>query len=1013
MKKFNLAEWALRHKSIIYYFIAMFFTLGVFSFLNLGRMEDPNFTIRTMVVAASWPGASPEQTSSQVTDKLEEKLRNLPGLDYTKSFTDGEKAVIYINLKETVPASDIKQTWTQARQMINDEWHNLPSGVQGPMINDQFDDVFGTIYAVTGKGYTKEEQRAYAEQIKRALLTVPHVKNIQLKGVQDQRIYVRFDKDKLSAYHVSSQDIVNALKQQSAMVPAGTVSTNTTTVFVRINGLFDNLDAIRNMPLEINNQTLRLGDLADVKLDYQQPETPSFYYNGQPGIGIAVSMEPGANNIQFGKDLQAKLDSIKGQLPLGLNVDLVSDQPKVVEDSISEFTHSLFEAIIIVLAVSFFSLGVRSGVVVALTIPVVVATTFVGMYLDSIDLHKVSLGALIISLGLLVDDAIIVVEMMKVKLEQGLDRTSAATAAYKSTAMPMLSGTLITCAGFLPVGISKGMVAEFTHVLFIVVAMALLLSWLASVLVSPVLAYSLVQEEQHHAKETRQEKLQKVFYAKFEDFLHWALSHRRIVLGAVGGLFILSLIATPLIKKEFFPAATRPELVVSVQFPQSSSLAFTKAQSEQLDKLLKGDDRIEKYSAYVGEGAPRFILTIDPEVQRNNFMQYVIVAKSVDDRNALYNSLTKELAEKFPSSLVNIQYIQTGPPSKYPIMLRVSGPDPVKLRTIANDVKAQLAKTPDVTEVGEDWPESEPVARVTVDPVKARLMGIDSYHVALELQSKISGLKVGEYYESNRTVPIVFKLSGNAQSDLAKLKDIPIQTSSGAYVSLDQIATISMGEENGILWHRDMTPTITVHGNVPPWVMANSTEEDVYKALQPLRDSLPAGYTIQMDGAAEKSVTALDNLKVPLPAMIFVIMTVLMFQLKKIPLMIMAMLTAPLGLIGVILTMLVTRTPLSFMAVLGIIALSGMIIRNSIILIDQIEVHRKDGQSTYDAIVSSAVLRFRPIMLTAMAAILGMVPLMSSAFWSPLAIAFSGGLLVATVLTLVVLPVMYAVYYKA
>lgn len=1012
MSRFNLADWALRHKSIIYFFMAMLFAIGTFSFLKIGRMEDPNFTIRTMVIAASWPGASPAEMSEQVTDKLEEKIRDLPGLDYTKSFTDGGKTVIYVNLKETLPADDVRAAWTEVRHMVDDEWSSLPSGVQGPVINDRFDDVYGTIYALTGDDYSYEDKRAYAENIKRVLLSVPNVKRIDLKGVQEQTLYVEINKDKLASYKISSSTLLNAIKQQSAMTPSGMIDTDTNNVYLRVNGLFDSVDAVRDMPLQINGQTLRLGDMATVRLDYASPESPLFYYNGKPAVGIAVSMDPGANNIEFGKALDEKLASYTSELPVGLELSQVSNQPQVVDESISEFTRSLFEAITIVLIVSFISLGVRSGIVVALTIPVVVASTFVGMYADGLELHKVSLGALIISLGLLVDDAIIVVEMMTLKMEEGLDTHSAATFAYKATAFPMLSGTLITCSGFLPIFLSKGSVAEFTHTLFIVVSLALLLSWFASVLVSPVLGSKLIRIKENH-EESRAVRVQKAFLKRFEIVLHWALGHRRTVLVTTLVLFIVSLLSVPLIKVEFFPNSTRPEIMLAVQFPQSSSLAYTKDQAEIMDALLSGDKRINHYSSYIGEGAPRFVLTLEPEVQRNNYMQYVIVANSLDDRNSLYEELNDKLKDEFPSALINMSFIQTGPPSKYPIMFRVSGADMDTVKSIASQVEDVFKTHSEISDISEDWPDSTPNISVYIDPAKARMMGVDSYSVSLDLQGKISGVLAGEYYVGNQTIPMKFKLSGDEDHNMSVLQNIPIQTSSGTYVPLSQIATISMGSEDGIIWHRNMAPTITVHGNVPPTVMANSLANDIDKELDTLRAQIPPGYTIEVDGSAEQSNIAMDNLKGPMPIMLCFIMIILMFQLKKISLMLMALLTAPLGLIGVVITMLLTNTPMGFMVVLGVISLSGMIIRNSIILIDQIELHRKEGQGLYEAIVSSTILRFRPIMLTALAAILGMVPLMRSAFWSPMAIAFSGGLLVATILTLIVLPVMYAVYFKA
>lgn len=1018
MKKFNLADWALRHKSIIYYFIAVLLTFGIFSFTHMGRMEDPDFTMRTMVVGVSWPGASPQQMSDQVTDKLEEKLRDLPGVDYTKSFTDGSKSVIYINLKEDLPSNKIRPAWEEARNMINDEWKSLPSGVQGPSINDRFDDVYGTIYALSGDEFSYEEKRQQAEDLKRQLLSVPNVKKITLIGVQEKSLDVTINKDKLASYQVSTQQLLTALKQQSAMVPAGMINTDTNNVYLRINGVFDSVDAVKNMPVRINNQTIRLGDIADVTMTYKDPSSPQFYYEGNPAIGIAISMDAGGNNIEFGKAIDTKLKELKTTIPAGLSVDQVSNQPHIVKESIGDFSQSLFEAIAIVLLVSFASLGIRTGIVVALTIPVVVSTTFVLMYENGIYLHKVSLGALILALGLLVDDAIIVVEMMSVKLEEGFNHWRAATFAYESTAFPMLSGTLITCAGFLPLALAEGMVAEFTKSLSIVVFMALILSWIASVLVSPVLGYKIIENkaEKPESEWTRRDhimhRLKTVFYARFESLLHWALGHHKAVLLLTLGAFILSLLSFPLIKQEFFPSSTRSEIIVSMQFPQSSSIDYTQNQAKSLDALLKDNEHIDHFTTYVGEGSPRFVLTLEPELPRANFMQTIIVTKSLEDRDALFKDLQDQLNDQYPSALINMQFVQIGPPSKYPVMLRVSGPDASEVKTIANDVKAKMQEDKDLHNIAFDWPDTEPVAQIHIDPDKARLLGINSYAVSLHLQSLLSGTKSGEYYEGNQTIPVTFRLSGNENHNLAALSSLPIQTGNGSYVPLSQIATISMSQEEGIIWHRNMMPTISFHANVGPGVLGNAKTKEIYNKLAEYRQDLPTGYTIDLDGSAEKSVTAVQKLLVPMPIMLFAIMTILMFQLKRIALMFMALFTAPLGLIGVVLALNITRTPLGFMAILGIIALSGMIIRNSIILLDQIEIHRAEGQSAREAIINSAILRFRPIMLTAIAAILGMIPLMGSVFWSPLAIAFSGGLLVATILTLIVLPVMYATWYK-
>ena len=790
MKNFNLADWALRHKSIIYYFIAVLLTFGIFSFTHMGRMEDPDFTMRTMVVGVSWPGASPQEMSDQVTDKLEERLRDLPGVDYTKSFTDGSKSVIYINLKEDLPSSKIRPAWEEARNMINDEWKSLPSGVQGPAINDRFDDVYGTIYALSGDEFSYEEKRQQAENLKRQLLSVPNVKKITLIGVQEKSLDITINKDKLASYKVTVQQVLNALKQQSAMVPAGMVNTDTNNVYIRVNGVFDSVDAVKNMPARINNQIVRLGDVADVTMTYKDPSSPQFYYEGKPAIGIAISMDAGANNIEFGEAIDNKLKEFKTTIPAGLNLDQVSNQPHIVKESIGDFSQSLFEAIAIVLLVSFASLGIRTGVVVALTIPVVVSTVFVLMYENGIYLHKVSLGALILSLGLLVDDAIIVVEMMSVKLEEGFNHWRAATFAYESTAFPMLSGTLITCAGFLPLALAEGMVAEFTKSLSIVVFLALVLSWIASVLVSPVLGYKIIENkaEKPESEWTRRDhimhRLKTIFYARFESLLHWALGHHKAILLGTLVAFILSLLSFPLIKQEFFPSSTRNEIIVSMQFPQSSSIDYTQSQAKLLDALLKDNEHIDHYTTYVGEGSPRFVLTLEPELPRANFMQTIIVTKSLKDRDALFKDLQDQLNNQYPSALINMQFVQIGPPSKYPVMLRVSGPNASEVKTIANDVKAMMQQDKDLQNIAFDWPDTEPVAQVHINPDKARMLGINSYAVSLHLQSLLTGTKAGEYYEGNQTIPVTFKLGGNENHNLAALSSLPIQTGNGSYVPL-------------------------------------------------------------------------------------------------------------------------------------------------------------------------------------------------------------------------------------
>lgn len=1008
---FNLAEWALKHKSIIYFLMAVTFIMGIVSFERLGRMEDPDFTIRQMVVVAAWPGASAQQVTEQVTDKLERKIQDVPGLDYVKSYTEAGKTVIFVNLDESLPISSIRPTWRDVRSMISDEWSSLPSGVVGPTINDRFDDVYGTIYAITGDDYSYEEKRKIAEDIRRQLLSVPDVKKVELEGVQEEHIYVEINQNKLAQLQVDPQTILTLLKQQSAMEPSGMMDTDSSNVHLRVNGLFGTVESVKNLPINVGSSTIRLGDIATVRRDYATPQDALMYFNGKPAIGIALAMADGGNNLVLGENLDKHLSQIKENLPLGIEISQVSNQPKVVKDSIHEFTKSLFEAIIIVLFVSFISLGVRSGIVVALCIPMVVCATFISMYLANISLHIVSLGALIISLGLLVDDAIIVVEMMTVKLEEGMDRFHAASFAYKATAFPMLSGTLITCAGFMPVGLATGMVAEFTKTLFYVVGIALLLSWIASVMVSPVLGYELIKRVKPEKKSKFGQYTER-FYVHFRQWLVWCLDQRKKVVATAAILFVISLCSFSLIKMDFFPASIRPEIIVDMTLPAGTSLANTKAETKKMSDLFYGDKRIESYSYYVGEGAPRFVLPFDPTLAKDYFAEFIVVANSVEERNDLYKDLGGTYSDKFPNARINLRYLQTGPPADYPVMLRVSGPDENKVISIAEQVRTQMEKRSDVQNISFDWPDRTATAKIHIDREKARLLNVDSYAVALDLQSKLSGSDVAEFYDGDRTIPITFRLDGKVTKDLQNLPNIPIHIGSGRYVPLSQIGTVSSSMEDGVIYRRNLQPTITVRANVVEGALGNTVTTETYKSLDTIQKNLPFGYQIKMDGSGEMSEKALKQLLVPMPAVIIFVLSVLIFQLRKIRLMLLAILTMPLGLIGVVAAMLLSGQPLGFVAILGIIALSGMIIRNAIILLDQIEQHLGGGATPWDAIIDSTLLRFRPIMLTAMAAILGMLPLMQSTFWRPMAIAFSGGLLVATIMTLLVLPCMYALCYK-
>lgn len=1010
MSKFNLTEWSLKHKQLVYFFVFLVFVSGIFSYQKLGRMEDPDFVIRQMVVSVAWPGATAREVEEQVTDKIEKKLQDTPGLDYLKSYSRPGQAVIYVNLKETIPAKDIRPTWLEVRNMVNDIKGTLPQGVIGPAFNDRFDDVFGSIYALTGDEYSYEELREQAEKIRRTLLGVNDVKKVELVGVQEEKIYVEMESSKLAGLGIDPNIIIAAVKAQSAMTPSGMVETSSDNVYVRVSGLFENIEALRNMPIRVNERTFRLGDIARIERSYADPIEPKMFFNGQPAIGIALSMSEGGNILTLGEALTNVTAQIRTELPLGMELHQVSNQPQVVKESINEFVKTLGEAIIIVLAVSFFSLGVQSGIVVALCIPLVIAGIFVCMAIAGIDLHKVSLGALIMALGLLVDDAIIAIEMMTVKLEEGWGRFEAACYAYTATAFPMLTGTLITCAGFIPIGFSKGISAEFTSSLFPVITIALLISWIVSVMVAPLVGYKLIKPKHvatlgHNIHDTK-------FYRLFRQILTWCLHHGKFVLSATVACFIGAIFLLGFVKQDFFPPSIRPELIVEMTLPEGSSIAATEQEAKRFADSLAGDSNIESYSYYVGKGAPRFILTFEPKLPTDNFAQFIIVAKDLEAREALNMKIEQLFAEQFENVRGNIKLIQTGPPSAYPVMLRVSGYDHEQVRELANKVSDVMATDPNLKNINFDWNEKSKVMRLTVDQDKARMLGINSQGLALDLQTQLSGATIAEFYEQDRTIDIVFRIDAQNRKNLANIKDLPVHIGQGKFVPLEQIANISYEAEDGVIWRYDLKPTITVQADVVSGITGNDATTKVYESLQPIRESLPIGYSIDIGGASEQSKTSIGFLLETVPVMSVVIMILLMLQLQKVSLMVLTLLTAPFGIIGVSVAMLVTMRPMGFVAELGILALSGMIIRNSVILIDQIEQHIKAGEAPWDAIINSAVLRFRPIMLTAAAAILGMLPLVPSTFWGPMAVAISGGLLGATVMTLLVLPTMYAVWFK-
>ena len=1009
MKGLNLAEWAIRHKQIVYFFIIAIITGGLWSYFHLGRSEDPDFTIRQAVVTAAWPGASAQQITQQVTDPLEKKLQDTKGLDYIKSFTHDGKTVIYVNLKDSVPKEEMQTRWHEIRNLVNDEWGSLPSGVMGPYINDRFDDVYGSIYAVTGDGFSYEEKRKYAENIRRRLTGVEDVQKVELLGVQKQEIYVEMDQNKLASFGMRPSDVFAMLQQQGAMMPAGMIHTDSRNVAVRVEGLLDTVESLKELPIHVGERSFHLGDVASVTQMYADPETSLMYFNGKPAVGIAVSMAPGGNNLVLGKNLEKEIEKEKSELPAGLDIEQVADQPSVVNDSIHEFTKSLLEAIVIVMAASFLSLGFWSGIVLALCIPVVVCASFIYMKWQGIDLHIVSLGTLIVSLGLLVDDAIIVIEMMQVKLEEGMDRLAAAQAAYKGCAKPMLAGTLITAAGFIPVGFAAGQTAEYVGAFFWVIASTLLLSWVASIFVSPVLGYRFIRVKAGEKKSAFADRAYRLFYKA----IAWCIRFKKTVIIGTAAIFAGTVALIPFVNQEFFPDSVRPEIILDVNLPSGASIKETKEVMAGIADNLYGDDRVSSFSTYVGDSAPRFILLFDPLAPEDSHGQMILVARDSKVRDSLRDDTLAFIAEQYPDARAHARLITTGPPAEYPIMLRLSGKNVEDTVKFAKEAAALVSQYPGMKNVSMDWPEETPVVRLKIDQDKVRKLGGDNYSISRDLYVKLSGYKVAESYQGNQLVPISFRLEGSNAARLADLSSLPVHVGSGRYVPLGEIADISYENETSTIWRRDLHPTITIRGETGGDKTADSVVNELYdRTLKEFREHLPDGYTLEKGGAIENSEKSVQYLAAPVPIMIFLILMILMFELDKIPLMVIAGITGPLGLIGAILSLFLTRQPMGFVSIVGMLALSGMVVRNSIILLDQIRQHLADGKKPYDAVIESAALRFRPIMLSSVTDVLGFVPLIPSPFWRPLAVSFIGGLLLATAIGLLVVPALYCWYYK-
>ncbi|KGQ19675.1 RND efflux transporter [Lysobacter dokdonensis DS-58] len=1013
MKDFNLSRWALAHPQFVLFLMLLFGAGGIFAWRHLGQMEDPNFTVKAMVVQAKWPGAGADAMAQQVTDRIERKLQEVAEVDYLSSFSKPGFTQITVALRDELPASKVPDVWYQVRKKLADIEHEFPEGVQGPMFNDEFGDTFGNLYAFTSDGFSYAELRRFVDQARDEFLRVPDVSKVQYIGVQDEKIFVETSSAKLASIGLNPQIVEDTLRATNAMVPAGVVQAGRQRVALKITGEFDSVEAIEDIGLDANGRTVRLGDIARVYRGYTDPVETKMHFDGKDAIGLAIAMREGGDVIRMGRDLDAAVARVQAALPVGVEIHAVSNQPKVVHESVHEFTKSLAEAILIVLAVSFLSLGWRTGIVVALSIPLVLAMTFLAMYFLGIDLQRISLGALIIALGLLVDDAIIAVEMMALKLEQGWDRVRAASFAYTATAFPMLTGTLITAAGFLPVGMAKSSAGEYTISIFQVVGIALILSWLVAVLFTPWLGYKLLPERKVDGAHAHAHDIDTTrgFYGVFRRVLEACLRRRGLVLGWTVAMFIGAMALFQTVPQQFFPASSRPELMVDLWLPEAASIEATNEAVSRLEKELRNDPDVEAVTGYIGMGSPRFYLPLDVQLPNTNFGQVMVMTKGEEARERVYARIEGLFKAGFSNVRGRVSRLENGPPVGYPIKLRVSGPDPEKLTAVVAQVQAALRRDPAIRDVNSDMGERLQTVRLVVDQDKARALGVSSKQIADTTQNSLSGHATTQYREGDRLIDVVTRLEGAERTDLDNIKDAKLYTRDGKYVALSQVARIELGSETSILWRRNRIPTVTVRADVAG-AEAPDVSKRTWPAVKAIADALPLGYRIEVGGAAESSEDSEKSIAAVVPLAIALILVLLMMQLQDMKKTALVVATAPLGMIGVALILAIFRVPFGFVALLGTIALAGMIMRNSVILIDQIDQDLAQGIAPWDAVVGSTLRRFRPIVLTALAAVLAMIPLTRSTFWGPMAWAIMGGLSVATLLTLIVLPTLYAWAYK-
>ncbi|VXB39663.1 efflux RND transporter permease subunit [Pseudomonas sp. 8O] len=1015
---FNLSAWALRHRQIVLYIMLLFAVVGALSYTKLGQSEDPPFTFKAMVIRTNWPGASAEEVSRQVTERIEKKLMETGEYDRITSFSRPGESQVTFMARDSMRSAEIPELWYQVRKKISDIRHTLPPGIQGPFFNDEFGTTFGNIYALTGNGFDYAVLKDYADRLQLQLQRVKDVGKVELVGLQDEKIWIELSNTKLATLGLPLSAVQQALEAQNAVAAAGFFETASERIQLRVTGRFESVEEIRDFPIRVADRTFRIADVAEVKRGFNDPPAPRMRFMGEDAIGIAVAMKDGGDILVLGKALEGEFARLQQTLPLGMELRKVSDQPAAVKTGVGEFVKVLVEALVIVLAVSFFSLGVRTGLVVALVIPLVLAMTFAAMYYLGIGLHKISLGALVLGLGLLVDDAIIAVEMMAIKMEQGYDRFKAASFAWTSTAFPMLTGTLITAAGFLPIATAQSGTGEYTRSIFQVVAISLIASWIAAVMFVPYLGDKLLPDlaklhaAKHGGSAGGHDPYSTPFYRRVRATVEWCVRRRGVVILLTIALFVASVLLFRFVPQQFFPASGRLELMVDIKLEEGASLSATEAEVHRLEKLLKEQPGIDNYVAYVGTGSPRFYLPLDQQLPAASFAQFVVLASSIEERERLRSWLIQVMNDEFPSLRSRVSRLENGPPVGYPIQFRVSGEHIDEVRALARQVADKVRENPHVVNVHLDWEEPSKVVILNIDQDRARALGVNTAELSRFLQGSLSGTSVSQYREGNELIEILQRGTPQERKALSLLPSLAVPTDSGRSVALSQVATLEYGFEEGIIWHRNRLPNVTVRADVYGKQQPASLTQQILPTLEPIRAELPDGYLLEVGGTVEDSTRGQKSVNAGVPLFIVVVLTLLMLQLKSFSRSAMVFLTAPLGLIGVTLFLLIFRQPFGFVAMLGTIALAGMIMRNSVILVDQIEQDISSGLDRWHAVIEATVRRFRPIVLTALAAVLAMIPLSRSVFFGPMAVAIMGGLVVATALTLLFLPALYAAWFR-